>query len=662
MEAEVKALLTLDATGFNNSMSNIVKKVENFSTTISSVGKNSESFVSGLRHIRDEMNILNEAFTKLEVSTQKAMDFKRIADGMQKLVDTARQLRDDNISLEGTYQALENVVNVFGDMLSRQEITLKGNVQLTRQLAEANRELSSSAMGYNEIIESASKFSTATNNTATSLNNFQSKLSSFSTSLNTTFQRVASGSTSFDRLRSELNTTSNAFSNFISRMVSYGSNITTISTGTNNIKTSLSTLNTTLNSTKSSLNTSTAELERFSFKTNETATQTSKLTTTVKLLYDQMTGLASVGLGNGYATFLNDIAKINAEVSKAQLTFSKGLNNGAEQLMHGFNDYASQSMNKMTSTSRGLNSTLSGLRSMVSMVGSMFLYSFAHNMMVSVSNTVKAKSEMMSYLHTMGMTQNQINSFNNALDQTAERFQRINKYNIGETVANIGLEFDLSAKEMEKAMSVTSMITSEYLRAGRNADEAALAVKDIMQGQFQRLSRETGVKGETLKEFGWSGDENDVLGLMDALEKAAKSRHWDTFAEKANSLNDVVLITQNRLSEWATDVTENLTPMITQGFNLIVAGVTGFTGVLGQIGEALHLPDWSGTAVMVTGLALALGGLVTSTITARTGLGLLGIAHQGLGQSIIATIFNIDKEALANQKATTIAMGKLLFQ
>ena len=130
----------------------------------------------------------------------------------------------------------------------------------------------------------------------------------------------------------------------------------------------------------------------------------------------------------------------------------------------------------------GLTQSLGMLRSMVSMVGSMFLYNFAHNMMISVKNTVSAKSEMLSYLHTMGMTQGQINSFNHALDQTAQRFQRINKYNIGETVANIGLEFDLSAKEMEKAMSVTSMITSEYLRAGRNADEAALAVKDIMQG------------------------------------------------------------------------------------------------------------------------------------------------------------------------------------
>ena len=254
---------------------------------------------------------------------------------------------------------------------------------------------------------------------------------------------------------------------------------------------------------------------------------------------------------------------------------------------------------------------------------------------------VKAKSEMLSYLHTMGLTEGQINSFNSALDRTADRFQRINKYNIGETVANIGLEFDLSAKEMEKAMSVTSMITSEYLRAGRSADEASLAVKDILQGQFQRLSRETGIKGEQLKEAGWSGDENDVLGLMEALEKVAKARHWDTFAEKASSLNDIVLITQNRLSEWATDMSEGIVPMITDAFNFLVATVDGVTMIFGRIGEALHIPDWGGTALLITGVGLALTGLLTATITARTGLGLLDIKHQGLTQSIIATIFNI---------------------
>ena len=363
-------------------------------------------------------------------------------------------------------------------------------------------------------------------------------------------------------------------------------------------------------------------------------------------------------LGNGYGNYLSNINQVQSALNQTT-TATNNTSNATKTMTSNMN-----SASNSTSTARqrfsGLTQTLGGLRTMLSMVGSMFLFNFAHNLMISVSNTVKAKSEMQSFLHTMGMTGGQIDSFNAALDRTAERFQRINKYNIGETVANIGLEFDLSAQEMEKAMSVTSMVTSEYLRAGRNADEAALAVKDIMQGQFQRLSRETGVKGEQLKEAGWSGDVNDVMGLMDALEKVAKSRHWDTFAEKASSLNDIVLITQNRLSEWATDMSEGVVPLITGSFNALLNIVDKVTAFFSGMGEALNLPDWTGTALLVTGFGVAIAGLLTQAIRLRTGMGLLQIAQNGLRQSIVATIFSIKQEEMATARATTVAKARIL--
>lgn len=358
--------------------------------------------------------------------------------------------------------------------------------------------------------------------------------------------------------------------------------------------------------------------------------------------------------------------------SKGGVNFMSGLNNGAQELSRNFDkagesaknygknvESAGSSSSKMNTATRGLVGTLNTLRMTVGMVASMFLFNFAHNMMISVKNTVAAKSEMLSYLHTMGMSQAQISHFNQALDQTAERFQRINKYNIGETVANIGLEFNLSAQEMEKAMSVTSMITSEYIRAGRNADEAALAVKDIMQGELQRLSRETGVKGEDIKKAGWSGDNEDILGLMTALEKVGKSRHWDVFAEKANSLNDIVLITQNRLSEWATDMSEGVVPIVTGSFNALVNIVDKVTDFFQSLSKSLNLPDWTGTALIIGGVVTALGALVTGLIKARTNMGLLQIANQGLTQSILAAVFGIKSEELANVKATTAIKAKI---
>ena len=89
--------------------------------------------------------------------------------------------------------------------------------------------------------------------------------------------------------------------------------------------------------------------------------------------------------------------------------------------------------------------------------------------------------------------QNGLRDFNKELDNTIAKFKKVNKYQLGETVSSLGVEFDLSMKQMKKAMPIVAMIQSEYVRAGRTSEEAALAVKDILQGEFQRLSRETGV-------------------------------------------------------------------------------------------------------------------------------------------------------------------------
>lgn len=348
------------------------------------------------------------------------------------------------------------------------------------------------------------------------------------------------------------------------------------------------------------------------------------------------------------------------------VTFAKGLNNGAEELTKNMDkvsastDKAGNSAKNAQGSFRGLSNVLSTLKGIGMMVVSMFAYNFLHSLGQAVSETIKARSEMYSMFETMGMTTNQINVFNSALDQTVSKFQRVNKYSMGETVASIGIEFNLSTQEMAKAMDVTSMITSEYLRAGRSAEEASLAVRDIMQGQFQRLSRETGVKQKDLEAAGWDGDTKNVLGLMEALEKVAYSRNWDTFASKANSLNDIIQITQNRFAEWAADTSQYIVPVITGSFNLLITIIDKVTEVFGAIGSALHLPDWAGAAVLVGGFVTALAGLVPVAITARTGLGLLDIAERGLKDSILGAIFGINAEKEANLSSTTAIYAKIL--
>lgn len=319
----------------------------------------------------------------------------------------------------------------------------------------------------------------------------------------------------------------------------------------------------------------------------------------------------------------------------------------AQEKVANSSNKASASMNKQASATRGLGKALSSLRMMGTMVGSMIAYNFIHNLAMATTETINAKSEMNGYFQMLGYTTSQTQRFNKALEETVQKFPRLNKYALGETISSIGVEFELTTKEMEKAMPVVSMITSEYLRAGRNVNEASLAVKDILQGEFQRLSRETGVKGDQLKEAGWSGDKSDVMGLLEALEKVGKERNWDTFVQKANSLNDAVLITQNRFSEWSADMVERVQPAIVGTFNAIMEIAGKFSGVLNGIIDWLSGNSWSATAVKIGAVALAVRNLMLAFISARTGANLLQISQMGLLRSIGATILGLNAEAVA---------------
>lgn len=225
----------------------------------------------------------------------------------------------------------------------------------------------------------------------------------------------------------------------------------------------------------------------------------------------------------------------------------------------------------------GMTYMMRRLRSMGAMVATIFAWDMAMGMIQSTKATIEAKSEMESFYGILHMGTAQINSFNNTLDNTVDKFARINKFQLGSTLTSLAVEFDLTQNEMNKAANVVPMIMNEYLRAGRTTEEAVLAVKDIMQGEFMRLSRETGVGKEELQAAGWSGDTKDIQTLMTALEKVGNSRHWATFAAKANSLNDVILITENRFTEFAANITDRITPWVVRGFNGLIWAFDGLS-------------------------------------------------------------------------------------
>lgn len=374
---------------------------------------------------------------------------------------------------------------------------------------------------------------------------------------------------------------------------------------------------------------------------------------------------------NQYKANMGEINQKLAEQTQNVRQAGRGLtsfNNGMVQTAH--------SGRILSNTLYQIRGALLSLKMILTAMGGMALWGFAMDIAEGVKSTFTAKNELEAQLNANAKVgASGLNTFNKALDRTAQEFKKINKYALGETVSSIGLEFEMTSKQMEKAMPIVAMIQSEYVRAGRTSEEAALAVKDILQGEFQRLSRETGVGKEELIAYGWDEDKTNIDGLLNALEKAAKDRNWDLFAKKATSLNDVLTITKSRFSEFGADLLQSISPLVVGAFNTIIGGIDS----LSKSFEGLN-SFWKNLTLFGGGTG-ALFGIATLLPMITKNMGLAEIATMGWGKSILTATFNLNKmevaqyglrkalaavitgtkaSELANRRASTAILGRVL--
>lgn len=386
-------------------------------------------------------------------------------------------------------------------------------------------------------------------------------------------------------------------------------------------------------------------------------------------------------LTGGYSTYIGNITEITRkleEQQKATEKVSKSTKTG-QASMREFGTAMGKAEAYSNNLYRGLQkvrSVVISLKTIFGAMGAMALWGFATDLIEGAKETYRVKSEMESLLNAnTKVDANGIKTFNNELDNTIKKFQKINKYSLGETAASIGLEFNLSAKEMSDSLEVIAMVQNEYARAGRSSEEAALAVKDILQGEFRRLSMETGIgKDDLIEKYGWSGAKEDVLGLMDALKKAGQERHWDLFAAKATSVGDVVNITKARFSEFGADLITTIEPMIVTAFNGMVEGIDnlkkGFEG-MGTFGQyvtigGLGLGAFTGisTALMILKRDMGLAQIATlgwgrSFGTALMGLNKTEVALNGFWKTLVATTAGVDASTVANMKFYQVLTGRI---
>lgn len=629
----ITAVLTLNATQFKTGLDSALSAVANFKKDSASV---SNTILSLEKNLASATSVIN----RFNVDASKLKQFSTYAKGINDLANGLVKLSKESVTSSQGMKTISNILNQFNSNLVKTEVQLNLTNTQIRELNNSANGTKSSVKSMGTSFESVRESLLKLGQGALAFNRIDSQSNAVKESMAMmkresdlafesllkigqgvlAFNRIDTGikqvNTSLDSAISKINSYRNAFYGLNSTLSSSGSALNSFSNANSLASQRQAYVSSAVNSTNNNLRTQTSTIQ--------------SLTPNIGQMTSQYNNLSVASTSTANST--NTLSTSQTQLGKSSQSASAG-------------------MNRASSSAKGLRNSMITLKNAVSLVGSMIAYNFLHRMGQAVNETINAKSEMEGYFKMLGFGRSQVNSFNSALDKTVAQFQRVNKYSLGETISSIGVEFNLTTKEMEKAMKVTSMITSEYLRAGRNANEASLAVKDVLQGQFQRLSRETGVKGEQLKEAGWSGDTNDVMGLMKALEKVGKDRNWDVFASKANSLNDIVTILQNRFGEWSADMVNKVQPAIVSAFNTLMSVGSHFGAVFSKITDWLGQEGWGQTAVQIAGVTTALGVGYGALVSYRTGANLVQIAQMGLKDSIIATIFGLEAQTVADNDA-----------
>ena len=674
----VTAMLKLDSTGFNKGINSAVSAIDKLQSKTKSTNSFSK-LATGLEKFRKELtklesatrvsdkalNQLSENITRVGNALTVIKKFETEVNIFKKMTSAISQLKTSmqglaNISRGQLYNALYGLNTVL--------FRVEYHLERLSSLANGAKAFNTFATGLTKMQNSLSGFASRTGAVETGAQKmilaFQQVKIAMSIFSNiskevTVFNKFANGvhkiSEALVRFKVATSSAATSFSTLGNAVAKYQNQLTQlqakqeqVSSATTKVANSVKQINTTMELASTSTNMFSSSLSKLSASANSTSNNLSTVGTKISTTTNSLTGLnnkftstksSMSGLQTNTINTSNSISKVGSNASTASNSFNT-LNNSIGK--------SSQTAKAADGRYKTLSNTLFSLRGITSMVGAMFAFQLVQGFIDSTQQSIHAKSQMEAYQKTMGMSEHAVDSFNKKLNETVSTYKKMNKYSLGETVAGLGIEFNLTGKQMEGMMKTVARLQSEYLRAGRSAEEADLAVKDIMQGEFLRLSRETGVGKNDLEALGWSGDTKDIESLQRALDKVAEQRNWDAFAQQATSLSDVLAILKNRFGEFVADLTSIITPGIVGAFNLI-------SDVFGSV------ESWYNNSSFFTqgmtqflGVASALGVLTTGLIAFKGHMGLAEIASAGFGRSLLGVALGFDKTTIASTSAMTM--------
>lgn len=335
---------------------------------------------------------------------------------------------------------------------------------------------------------------------------------------------------------------------------------------------------------------------------------------------------------------------------------------------------AKRQVNELDRASGMLRRTISGL-----------VVIFGWNLVMDLievgKNSMDAANQIKMMGQTMGWTNSQVSSFTGRMRELQTIYPKIDMSATAKSVMEMAKTYKLTNAEANRLIKTSAVFTSAMAKEGRSTEDANLALKDYLDGGagWTRRMSEIGATKERLKDTGkWSGDENDVMGKINALDVLMQQKGYDELAKNIYTLDDAFNAFKYTLGSVLGEMAEGLTPTIIAMTKSVLSAIQGVRGFIqafqgSAIGnEALQVVAvagaFSGLALVILKVIGTLWGLIQAktlltTLTNPIGViviavSALAIAFYELGKSVgWWHDFNSMMEALGNN--ITTLQGKI---
>lgn len=267
-------------------------------------------------------------------------------------------------------------------------------------------------------------------------------------------------------------------------------------------------------------------------------------------------------------------------------------------------------LNQFSASARGAGGGLGFLRSAASMTVGMIGYDLVNSMAQSARQSINAEANFNAFGKRLeGMSSSGLKDFSNAVDNMQSKFRKVDMKAVGASALEMGVKLKLPAESMRELTKTTAVMSSAFVKEGRTQEDAILAVSDAMDGQFRRL-QELGISQDILKNNGWDGDINNKTLLLQAMNKTLDEMGFTETASQINTLDDAYQAITVSGGKLLTAVLVPITPILVGVANTFYDGAMQARGFITAMQDAWNnMPDWQRAALLITGVALAVGAL-----------------------------------------------------